>query len=321
MDDMIAFVQFIHPGVESLPKRRSKTDLIPWNRGSHKRKVLCHPGWYVDNGQLVHDDELTFWGEWEPQSRFTRLDNPKEDRSLPHVIHRPVLDLNEPKYDSLKRCRQNTDPFVFHERFLYRCCKQITATGPTQLAHLLPGSIVLFGSKVKEQSGSSENERFGIDTVFVVGEDFRDYHNRKGGLDFDPNLREYAEIVGVGLKSLGSGNCSGCGGYSRCGNTPSQMRLYYGASPEKPYEGMYSFVPCKRLSDDAQGWARPTLTQDDMRDIYANCITDNLSQGRKYCEDVTLENNIKAWNRIREIFAERGYLEGVKFECPQDGTV
>ncbi|MBQ7524191.1 MAG: hypothetical protein IJT08_01110, partial [Alphaproteobacteria bacterium] len=265
------------------------------------RKLLCHPGWYVKNGRLVHN-ELTFWGEWEPQSRITRIDNPIEDKCSPHVIHRPLLDLSEPKTDA-RGCRQNTDPFVFHDRFLYRCCKQINAKGPTRLAHLLPGSIVLFGSKV--------NERFVIDTVFVVG-DFRDYYDKKGGMDFDPNLKKYAEIVGVGLKSSGHGNCSGCG------NNPSQMRLYYGATPDNRCEGMYSFVPCKRLSDDEKGWARPILTQDDMRDIYANCITDNFSQGVKYCREATLEGNVAAWNRIRKLFADRGYLEGVKFECPQD---
>jgi hypothetical protein len=298
--DMIAFVQFIHPGEESLPKKRSKTDLIPWNRGEHRRKFLCQPGWYVDNGQLVHDDELTFWGEWEPQSRFKRIDNPKEDRSLPHFIHHPVLNLSEPKIDALKRCRQNTDPFVFHEQFLYRCCQQTRTTGQTQLAHLLPGSIVLFGSKV--------NERFAIDTVFVVGNEFKDYYNQKNAMDFDPNLKKYAEIVGVGMNG------------SKCESHRLQMRLYYGASPDKRYEGMYSFVPCKRLSDNEQGWARPTLTQDDIRGIYADCITDNLSQGFRY-KEATLDGNIAAWNRIRELFADRGYLEGVKFECLQDGTV
>jgi hypothetical protein len=311
--DMIAFVQFIHPGEESLPKKRSKTDLIPWNRGEHRRKFLCQPGWYVDNGQLAHDDELTFWGEWEPQSRFKRIDNPKEDRSLPHFIHRPLLDLNEPE-KSEDGCRQNTDPFVFHERFIYRCCKQTRTTGPTQLAHLLPGSLVLFGSIVKEQ--------FVIDTVFVVGDDFRDYYDQEGAFDFDSNLSEYAKIVGVGLKDSDGGNGSGCGDNSGCGNNPLQMRLYYGASPKKPYKGMYSFVPCKRLSGNEKGWARPILTQDDMRDIYANCITNNKNlQTPKRCENATLEGNVSAWKRIREIFAQRGFLEGVKFECPQDGTV
>ena len=223
-----------------------------------------------------------------------------------------MLDLDEPKRDAQKRCRQNTDPFVFHEQFLYRCCQQTHATGQTQLAHLLPGSIVLFGSKV--------NELFAIDTVFVVG-DYRDYYDRKGGMHFDPNLKAYAEIVGVGLKSSGHGNCSGCGNNPKNRSKCSQMRLYYGASPDKRCDGMYSFVPCKRLSDNAQGWARPTLTRDDMRDIYDDCISDNLQQGRKYCKDATLKGNIAAWNRIRELFADRGYLEGVKFECPQNGMI
>ena len=289
MNDVIAFVQFIHPGVENLPKRRNKTDIIPWNHGSHKRKFLCQPGWYMKNGRLIHEDEMTFWGEWEPQSRFTRLDNPKEDRSLPHVLHRPVLDLNEPKRD-----RQNTDPFVFHERFLYRCCQQTRKTGQTQLAHLRPGSIVLFGSSV--------NNLFAVDTVFVVG-GFRDYRDKKGGLDFDKNLRDYAEIVGVGLHSSGSGNCSGCGSHSGCGSNSLQMRLYYGASPKTPFEGMYSFVPCKRLSGNKQGWARPILTRADMCDIYVSCITDNLQRSFRCCRDATLEGNIKAWNRIRKLFA------------------
>ena len=295
---MIAFVQFMHPGIESCPTRQNKRDLIPWNHSKHKRKFLCNTGWYMNNEQMVCD-ELTFWGEWEPQSRITRIDNPKEDRSLPHFIHYPVLNLSEPK-DSLKRCRQNTDPFVFHEQFLYRCCKQTRTTGQTQLAHLLPGSIVLFGSKV--------NKRFAIDTVFVVGNEFKDYYNQKNAMDFDPNLKKYAEIVGIGMNG------------SKCESNRLQMRLYYGASPDKRYEGMYSFVPCKRLRDNEQGWARPTLTQDDIRDIYADCITDNLSQGFSYIE-ATLDGNIAAWNRIRKLFADRGYLEGVKFECPQDGTV
>ena len=310
MDDVIAFVQFIHPGEESLPTGRNRTNLIPWNHDRHKRKFLCNPGLYMNNGQLVHD-ELTFWGEWDPQSRITRIDSPIEDRCLPHVIHRPVLDLNEPKRDVQKRCRQNTDPFVFHERFLYRCCKQTSKKGQTQLAHLLPGSIVLFGSRV--------NDLFAVDTVFVVGDDFSDYYDQKGSMDFDPNLNKYAEIVGVGLNEP---ECdSGCGSNHSQMHLDLQMRLYYGASPDKPYKGMYSFVPCKRLRGNDQGWARPTLTRDDMHDIYADCISDNLREGFKCNREATLAGNVAAWNRIRELFAKKGYLEGVRFECPQSSKI
>ena len=296
MNDVLAFVQFIHPGRENQPPKRSKTDFIPWNHGNHRRKFLCARGEYVDKGRLV-DEELTFWGEWEPPSRITRIANPKEDGCSPHVIHYPILDLTEPVKDNKNRYRQNTDPFVFREQFLYRCCQQTRKTGPTKLSRLLPGSIVLFGSRV--------NGHFVVDTVFGVGS-YSDYCDKVGGMNFDPKLKDYAEIVGVGS------------GMNEPGWKPgnAQMRLYYGASPSKPYEGMYSFVPSKPLKGNERGFARPTLTQADICDIYDDCITDNLQQSFKLCRDTTLSGNIAAWNRIRTLFAKNEYLEGVNFQCP-----
>lgn len=299
--DILSFVQFIHPGIENRPTKRNKTDLIAWNHGSHRRKFLCAQGQYVDKGRLV-DNELVFWGEWEPQSRITRIANPKEDGCSPHVIHHPVLDLTEPVKDAKNRYRQNTDPFVFHEQFLYRCCQQTRKTGQTQLAHLLPGSIVLFGSRV--------NGQFAVDTVFVV-ESYKDYCDQIGGMDFDRSLKEYAEIVGVGFGMNEPG-------YNK---DNARMRLYYGASPNKPHEGMYGFVPCKPLKGNERGCTRPTLTQAELRDIYADCITDNLQQSFKLCPAATLKDNVAAWNHIRTLFAKKGYLEGVNFQCPKNSKL
>ena len=301
MNDELAFVQFIHPGIENCPSKRSKTNIAAWNHGSHRRKFLCAQGQYVSNGRLI-GEELCFWGEWEPQSHITRITNPPEDGCSPHVIHRPMLDLTEPVKNAQNRYRQNTDPFVFREQFLYRCCQQTRKTGPTQLAHLLPGSIVLFGSRV--------NGLFAVDTVFVV-ESYHDYCDQIGGMDFDPSLKHYAEIVGIGL------------GMNEPGwkKDSSRMRLYYGASPSKPYEGMYSFVPSKPLKGNEHGCSRPTLTQDEMRDIYVDCITDNLQQSFKLCPDATLNGNLAAWNRIRTLFAQKGYLEGVNFQCPKNSKI
>ena len=299
--DVLAFVQFIHPGPEYTVAKRNKTDLFAWNHNKHRRKFLCAKGLYVEIDRLI-EDELLFWGELEPQSRITHIVNPKEDGCSPHVIHRPLLDLTEPVKDSMNRYRQNTDPFVFHEWFLYRCCQQTSKRGQTQLAHLLPGSIVLFGSKV--------NGQFAVDTVFVVGS-YKDYCDQIGGMNFDPSLKDYAEIVGVGF------------GMNEPGwkKNNSYMRLYYGASPSKPYEGMYSFVPCKPLKGNERGCARPTLTQAEMRYIYADCITDNLQQSYKLCHNATLKCNIEAWKSIRTIFAKKGYLEGVNFQCPQNNKI
>ena len=59
--------------------------------------------------------------------------------------------------------RQNTDPWVFGNSFLYSNCKQLTPRGnPSALQGLSRGSLVLFGS--------STGGRFVIDTVFVVAE-------------------------------------------------------------------------------------------------------------------------------------------------------
>ena len=49
MNDVIAFVQFIHPGKESNSSRRRDSCVIPWNRSIHRRKFLCQPGWYVES--------------------------------------------------------------------------------------------------------------------------------------------------------------------------------------------------------------------------------------------------------------------------------
>jgi hypothetical protein len=58
--------------------------------------------------------------------------------------------------------------------------------------------------------------------------------------------------------------------------SPSQtFRLYIGATVEKPFEGMFSFFPCRPAETGAeQGFARPVLRR-------AGIITDNLTQGRR----------------------------------------
>ena len=53
----------------------------------------------------------------------------------------------------------------------------------------------------------------------------------------------------------------------------------------------------------------------------ARVFDDNLQQSFKLCPDATLKGNIAAWNRIRTIFAQKGYLEGVNFQCPQNSKI
>ena len=65
MPSQPVIVQFPHPGREHRPRG----DVMGWNRGEHRRKFLKANGHYLDDGVLRHGP-LTFWGEWEPQSRI-----------------------------------------------------------------------------------------------------------------------------------------------------------------------------------------------------------------------------------------------------------
>ena len=62
MRDQLCFVQFLHPGGEHRPPPGG---VMPWNEGAHQRKFMRAPGSATD-GRDTTDDELIFWGEWEP---------------------------------------------------------------------------------------------------------------------------------------------------------------------------------------------------------------------------------------------------------------
>jgi len=179
-NEKIRFVQFLHPGGEHKPDRGR---YISWNRGKHKRKFIKQDGYYLDENNRMMKDKIVFWGEWEPQSVVAgegKIDNPVHHG--PKYIYEPYYDLDEAKKKDGKRsdsidCKggllQNTDPFVFGDRFLYGICKQCRKTGPTKLTCLEKGAIIVFGS-CKEQ-------RFVVDTIFVVG-DYIDYTCTEDGL-------------------------------------------------------------------------------------------------------------------------------------------
>jgi hypothetical protein len=151
VENKLCFVQFIHPSGEHQPDgRRFKF----WNRLDHQRKFLINDGRYLHAGSL-EEGEIAFWGEWEPESEVI---NTISNR-LPHgprYIYKPYYIVPK-SYQGL----QNTDPFVFGERFYYEGCQQRTKNGPTQLRYLSRGSVILFGSCI-------DKSYFVLDTVFVV---------------------------------------------------------------------------------------------------------------------------------------------------------
>jgi hypothetical protein len=155
MADQLAFVQFPHPGAEHGPDPDDRT-VKRWetDRTEHARKFMVSPGaWRDDPEAPIKQGEIVFWGEWEAASTVSAVPDPL--RGGPHWLHRPFYEgLADAPSNGI---RQNTDPFVFGERFLYTYCRQ---PRNRKLRMLSDGSLILFGSKSKG--------RFVLDTAFVV---------------------------------------------------------------------------------------------------------------------------------------------------------
>jgi len=228
MDDQLCFVQFPHPGPEHQPDAEGFKD---WNRGTHKRKFLKSYGHYVDNNKQI-DDDIVFWGEWEPQSCVVKYyQTPKAD--YPKYLNKPYY---ETPNDRLK-C-QNTDPFVFGESFYYTGCRQYRKGKPTQLRHLNRGSLVLFGSSVRSH--------FVLDTVFVVA-DYIDHAKSNWKSVLDGRISTTYRSVTIEPW------------YNEDRPESQIHRLYIGATVHNPLNGMFSFFPCQQFNKIGNGFARPEI--------------------------------------------------------------
>jgi hypothetical protein len=232
-DTRIRVVQFLHPGGENRPHEDGRTEWSRIERG-HARKFLQHRGRYVDGVDASpQTDELHFWAEWEPGSTLIRA-LPKMP-PLPQYLVRPILE-RMPTYSNLN----NTDPFVFGDRFYYSNCKL-----RGKMTELARGSVILFGS--------NKDGGFVLDTVFVVD----------GSLDRTrANYRslllptEFVEATLEPLYAHHSASQAGCA--DGCPDETDDSRLYIGATQGEPFERMFSFFPCvpARASN---GFARPTI--------------------------------------------------------------
>ena len=220
-------IQFPHPGGEHVPKG----DEMPWNAGQHRRKFLVSRGRTVDaKGRTQYEGPLTFWGEWEPPSTITKR-WPREDQ-LPTVLHEPYW-VDRPAVPN----QQNTDPWVFGPHFLYCNCKQLTPHGrPSALQDLAPGSLALFGSTLGNQ--------FVLDTVLVVEKalaNFRPVDGIKTGTEAFQNCT---------IRSLAALEPK---------KRTANFTIYAGATPERPYDSMFSFTPALRATDSFQRFRRPSI--------------------------------------------------------------
>ena len=166
IDNKKLIIEFSHPGKEYIPFKQKNDPNVEFNdkfRNSgkrkwnnlpnHKRKFIKSCGDFVAPNNNLHQNKLlTFWGEWEAESYFERINS----KNSPQFVHVPFLDsgYNGPT-------KHNTDPFVFGERFWFTNCKQDRMKF---LRSLSKNTIILFGTE----------DKFGfkLDTVFVINEKF-----------------------------------------------------------------------------------------------------------------------------------------------------
>ncbi len=290
MDERLCFVQFLHPGGEHGPGPGGVT---PWNPQSrpHRRKFLVSQGRHVEapgSGE-PKDGRICFWGEWEPPSRVTALGT-GGGNGLPRFLHEPFLE-SRPDYAGA----QNTDPFVFWECFHYTGCQQNTKRGPTQLRHLRPGSVILFGSHSRGA--------FLLDTVFVVAR-FVDHTQA----DYRRALRG-ALSDGYRTATIAPwyGESASCRPISI--SSPRSYRLYFGATHEEPFRGMFSFFPCQPHVGGTSGFARPGIQ-------IGGVVTDSLRQGKRLNRQTSVDDVCRLWDGVVRQVTAQGLRLGVSAVMP-----
>jgi hypothetical protein len=282
MHDALCFVKFLHPGKEPRPCRLGD---LPWNTGKvHTRKFLRARGSWRErpDGPDTNSTDLGFWGEWEPQS--TAVPVVERQPNGPAWIHTPYYDPS-----AVHGWAQNTDPFSFGDQFHFTGCQQHRNGHPTQLAHLKPGSVVLFGSALDYQ--------FVLDTVFVVGDRWIDHTKADHSNRINGTIsRAYREVT---IEPWYSGDIP----------RDRVHRLYFGATPDRPVNGMFSFFPSLPIAEVANGFARPVI------DI-PRVITQSQTQSFQRTFLSSLDDAHSLWRQVIRQVRERGLLLGTHAELP-----
>ena len=273
-------VQLNHPGAEKPFKLGKGYSLFrdklfrDWNNdATHYRKFIQHRGQFLSHiGSSPKESELLFWGEWEGNSWFTPLQS-----GSPNGIHQPFHSLHV-------RGHQNTDPYVFGNRFHYAVCKQ-----RGRLTQLEPGSVILFGSSFKTG--------FVLDTVFVV-DSYESVHEvaSNQAVNYSKTYRE-ATLVQLGETYIKP-------------DKNSHLRLYSGRMYHQ-HKDFFSYVPCKSVNEEtATGFSRIMFP-------YGNPnlhFSSNPTGIKILAEGVDKALNL--WQYISREILSRGYYLGTAIDEP-----
>lgn len=308
-DDCRCFVQFWHPGPEHRPDRdggktwhrrfkppRKFKNGRPQSPRPHMRKFMQLRGQWIDAAGDRRRGALHAWGEWEPESALVTKFAPTGG-GAPHPRY-----LWRPYYVPRKSYRDlhNTDPFIFGPRFLYSNCFQSSKPG---LKRLDKGSVVAFGSSRKIAGAW----RWMLDTVLVVS-DFKDYR-ASDALD-DLEAWAPAAFLDVTVRPMLASPDVTVG--SSCGSPGEErLRLYRGATPEDPVDGMFSFFPASPAGGDT-GFPRPLI------DLPAEYFNPASSQSPKGFGCNRAPDELRGlWNRLVDQVRAAGLVLGTHAELPK----
>ena len=255
-------------------------------RTSHSRRLVLHPGDYVNAQERIVSADLVFWTEWEACTSAIPLT--PSSRHAAQWLHTALSPLSGRIGES------NTDPCVFGSSFKYCCCQQ---TPEGTMRRLPPGSLILFGSCL--------DHRFALDTVFVIGGAGVPYDasdpKELDGLGVSPEYRELA------LNRLKSG----------------LLTFYRGKTAAQAAAGQpYSFTPAKPFDEhDPKCGERFTLDA-----AAVNCQLPSGSktfapilgqtQGKKVIQ-ATTDTITRVWKEIVRQIRAAGFVPGVRFGWPE----
>ena len=277
------FVQFSHPGGEHKPDRPGGKG---WNtlRHPHARKFMeFSVRWIGEDGES-RSGSLRAWGEWEAESELIReLIQPDQDYQYPRYLWRTFY-IPKDNY----RLLHNTDPFIFGERFLYSNCGQRKMPG---LAHLERGSVIAFGSG-KKVAGEW---KWALDTVFVVADSFMYTALEALGTLADSAPEAFIIATGCPIMAREKGS----------------FRLYFGATPEEPVDGMYSYFPAAPAQGEA-GFPRPLI---ELPSEYFNPRAFRSPKGVRSAR--TSEEILGIWNSLADQTLEAGLVLGTHAALPE----
>ena len=238
-------------------------------------------GNWVSEDDTQREGELWAWGEWEAESSATSLERPNDDPRLSPYLWKPYY--RRPRsYAGL----HSTDPFIFGKRFLYSHCGQ-RAGGNSGLKHLGRGSIIIFGSQFRGE--------WVLDTVLVVAGSKR-YEASRADIELERLApRAFLDVTARRIADSGE---------------EGELAFYWGATPDDPVDGMFSFFPAQEAGGDV-GFARPGI------ELPSGYFTNTQRRRHKHTCSLGSEELVRLWECIVSQVRDSGLHLGTHAAPPR----